>query len=62
MQTGYKWTISAIVIILSGVLFIHSRTDKEEDTQYNSEIQNHYAVYAIPMPEDINFAGEPVPL
>lgn len=62
MRTGYKWTISAIVIILSGVLFIHSRTDKEEDTQYNSEIQNHYAVYAIPMPEDINFAGEPVPL
>lgn len=62
MQAGYKWAISAIIIAISGVFLIHSRTDKEEDTQYNSEIQNHYAVYAIPMPEDINFAGEPVPL
>ena len=62
MQTGYKWAISAIVVAVSGVLLIHSRTDKEEDTQYNSEIQNHYAVYAIPMPEQISFAGESVPL
>jgi hypothetical protein len=62
MQAGYKWAISAIIIAISGVFLIHSRTDKEEDTQYNSEIQNHYAVYAIPMPEQINFAGEPAPL
>ncbi len=62
MQAGYKWAISAIAIAFSGVLLIHSRTDKEEDIQYNSEIQNHYAVYAIPMPDQINFAGESVPL
>jgi len=62
MQTGSKWAISAIVIVISGALLIHSRADKEEDIQYNSEIQNHYAVYAIPMPDGINFAGETVPL
>jgi len=62
MQAGSKWAISAIVIVISGALLIHSRADKEEDIQYNSEIQYHYAVYAIPMPDGINFAGEAVPL
>ena len=62
MKTVYKVLVSLLVIGLSGALLIHSRADKEEDTQYNSEIQNHYAVYAIPMPEGISFANEPVPV
>ena len=62
MHAGYKWAVSAIVIAVSSVLLIHSRTDSEEDKQYNSELNNHYAVYAIPMPENLTFAGEAVPI
>jgi hypothetical protein len=61
MNAGIKGVAIATIIAISGVL-IFSRTDKEEDKQYNSEFKNEYAVYAIPLPEQMDFAGESVPL
>ncbi len=61
MTTGF---IGIIAISIQAVQEVPEAVAGEEST--NSEITsgntNDYNVYALPMPENLNFAGEPVPL
>ncbi len=40
------------------LMFTRGTRDHEEDKQYFQSFQQNYGVYAIPIPADINFAGE----
>lgn len=41
---------------------IHAVQDAQTDEIQEKKIVNDYNVYALPMPQDLEFAGEPVPL
>lgn len=49
------------VVLVSG-LGIHAVQDAGSDENQKERLVNDYNVYAIPLPENIDFAGEPVPM
>ena len=66
-----------INLICIGLVFLSSCSNVKEDTNtiipkellhpdsvesYQDYINAHYQVFAIPIPKDLNFAGERVPL
>jgi hypothetical protein len=62
-------TIKAIVslnLILTGIfifyLFSSSQTEENEEKQYHNDFQHNYAIYNVNIPQNIEFAGEKVPL
>ncbi len=55
-----KLYISVFIILLFLTIGCSSSSDSDEN--YWKEIQNNYHVYAPPLPETLDFAGEPVPL
>ena len=52
--------IGGCVVAVCG-LSINAVQDETTDENQNEKIVNDYRVYALPMPEDLDFAGEPVP-
>ncbi len=50
-----------LLTVISG-LFIFAEKDPPTDERYESKLINDYNVYALPLPESIDFAGEPVPM
>lgn len=53
----------ALVGLLSlCALFVYALQDAPTDENFEKKIINDYNVYALQIPEDINFAGEPVPI
>lgn len=61
MKLKHVALLSATIISVVS-LFVFSRNDKHEDKQYKQELVNEYAIYAVPMPQHLSFAGETVPL
>ncbi len=58
-------TTSIIAIILVFNLFVHSAVPDpiaEEKPAELSLFQQNYSIHALPMPDDLSFAGEPVPM
>ncbi|MEN8119730.1 MAG: lytic transglycosylase domain-containing protein [Bacteroidota bacterium] len=53
---------SIIIVVVIFNLFSYSHTRFNQDLEYEKNIENNYAVYAFPVPEDLDFAGEKVPL
>lgn len=45
-------------LALISMVFTQGTRDIEEDKQYQQSFQQSYGIYAIPIPENINFAGE----
>ena len=43
-------------------LSIHAVQDAPTDENFEKKMVNDYNIYALPLPENIDFAGEPVPL
>ena len=43
-------------------LFIYALQDAPTDENFETKLINDYNIYALQIPEDLNFAGEPVPL
>lgn len=43
-------------------LFIYALQDAPTDENFETKLINDYNVYALQVPEDLNFAGEPMPL
>ncbi len=43
-------------------LFIYALQDAPTDENFETKLINDYNVYALQVPDDLNFAGEPVPL
>ena len=53
----------ALVGLLSlCALFVYALQDAPTDENFEKKLINDYNVYALQIPEDINFAGEPVPV
>jgi len=50
-----------VILIISQVFILSSSTDNEENN-YLNDFKEDYAVYAVDLPEEMNFAGENVPL
>ncbi len=61
MKTPIKILIASCLIILSG-LFIFAEKDPPTQERFDTKRLNEYNVYALPMPENLDFAGEAVPL
>jgi hypothetical protein len=56
---------SIIAILLVFNLFVHSSVPDpttEEDPAELSLFQQNYSIHALPMPDELTFAGEPVPM
>jgi membrane-bound lytic murein transglycosylase D len=46
----------------AGILFIYWIPASEEDSYYKESFRSHYGIYALPIPDSLSFAGEPVPM
>src|SRR5690606_9185019 len=51
-----------IGIVAICALSIHAVQDAPTDENYEKKLVNDYNIYALPLPENMDFAGEPVPL
>ena len=49
-------------IVAICALSIHAVQDAPTDENFEKKLVNDYNIYALPLPENIDFAGEPVPL
>ena len=56
-----KVMLMAGVVVVCGVS-INAVQESPSDENQQEKLSNGYNIYALPMPEDLNFAGEPVPL
>ena len=56
-NTGWIGFVAMLVL-----LFTQGTRDENEDKQYVQAFHNSYGIYAVPIPTDINLAGEKPPL
>lgn len=61
MKALFKILFLTGIIAVSG-LFIFAQKDPPTEERFEAKRVNGYNIYALPTPENINFAGEPVPL
>lgn len=61
MKTIQKALAFVGLLSLCG-LFIYALQDAPTDENFETKLINDYNVYALQVPDDLNFAGEPVPL
>lgn len=61
MNMFKKVLLMAGVIVVCGVS-INAVQESPSDENQQEKLSNGYNIYALPMPEDLNFAGEPVPI
>ncbi len=61
MKTIAKIGLGAVIIAVCSIS-IHAVQDAPTDENLEKRIVNDYNVYALPLPEKLDFAGEPVPL
>lgn len=61
-MNGIKKAGIIVSLIAVGAVSIFAVQDAETDEIIEKKIHNEYKVYALPIPENLNFAGEPVPL
>lgn len=51
-----------VAILFVSAFSIHAVQDAPTDANFEEKFVNDYNVYALPLPENMDFAGEPVPL
>ena len=57
------YTLAALLLIITAArLLIFSVTKKQDDKNYEQYFRENYKIFSITIPENMNFAGEPVPL
>lgn len=61
MKMIAKIGIGFLLIVVCGI-FIYAVQDAPTDAHYEEEFINDYNIYALPIPEKMDFAGESVPL
>lgn len=61
MKTLSKIGVVAVVLAI-GWMFIQAVQEAPTDETMEKKLINDYNVYALPLPESMDFAGEPVPL
>ncbi|WP_435578450.1 lytic transglycosylase domain-containing protein [Gilvibacter sp.] len=61
MKKYYK-TIMLVLVVCCGGLMINAVQDAPTDENLEVKIVNDYNIYALPLPDEMSFAGEAVPL
>lgn len=61
MKTIYKISFGIVLIVISGLL-VFAVQEAPTDNVFSAKRINDYNIYAIPLPEKLDFAGEEVPL
>ncbi len=61
-MNGFKKAGIILSVIAVGVVSIFAVQDAQTDEIIEKKIHNEYKVYALPIPENLSFAGEAVPL
>lgn len=61
MKTSLKF-LFAMLLLVAVAFFINAVQEAPTDAIVNRKLVNDYKVYAIPLPEKMDFAGEEVPL
>jgi len=61
MKTSLKF-LFAMLLLIAVAFFINAVQEAPTDAIINRKLVNDYKVYAIPLPEKMDFAGEEVPL
>src|SRR5690606_18676861 len=51
-----------VALLLICAISINAVQDAPTDENFEKKLVNDYNVYALPLPEKMDFAGEPVPL
>jgi membrane-bound lytic murein transglycosylase D len=63
MRRSFWWVLGSV---LAGILFIQLftnwRTVGDAGREYMAAFRAHYGIYALSLPGDLSFAGEPVPM
>lgn len=69
MKKNFKFLIRfffSLMLIISLVtlikIFSFSKNTDDKDKEFSREFSGHYAVYAVPIPKNLNFADELVPI
>ena len=60
-----SYFLPILTLLFAGIviiLFSFWKTADEPETVYIQSFQNNYSIYAIPIPENVSFAGEKIPL
>jgi len=55
-------TLAFMGLLSLSALFIYALQDPPTDENFEKKIINNYNVYALQIPDELNFAGEPMPL
>ena len=55
-------TLAFVGLLSLSALFIYALQDPPTDENFEKKIINDYNVYALQIPDELNFAGEPMPL
>lgn len=61
MKTVQK-ALAFVGLLSLGMLFIYALQDAPTDENFEKKLINDYNVYALQVPENLDFAGEPLPL
>lgn len=61
MKKYYK-VLTLILVVCCAGLMINAVQDAPTDENLEVKIVNDYNIYALPLPDEMSFAGEPVPL
>lgn len=57
------WLVAALVFVaMISFLFIRSASDEQLEGAWGEAFRRNYRVFALPLPAELNFAGEVVPL
>jgi hypothetical protein len=54
--------ITAVTAIVCSLIWINWKTPEVEDSYFFESFQRRYGIYALPIPDEMEFAGEQVPL
>ena len=54
--------LTLIVLVTLVRFFSFYKITGNKDKTFSNKFLEHYAIYAVPMPENLNFSGEPVPI
>ena len=63
MKNSYFYFLgSVLVVFIFTQLFMYSTDLKSEDILHQEQFNIKYRIFAIVQPEDLNFAGEEIPI
>jgi membrane-bound lytic murein transglycosylase D len=56
------WMLLGFILVMVIITFEYARIYRSASDEFRKEFNGRYAVYALQLPDNLSFAGEPVPL